>query len=139
MVRRDEQVAALCSRMSPPELSTAIVQKNSSKLTENGLTPTNATKLLGRFDASLCRQLERVPTEALVQIQLRREGELTYTDLKDLSVGEKCSAVLAIALLNKGRPLVIDQPEDDLDHSFVIRSGEPPFCEVRSSGDCCDP
>jgi ABC-type lipoprotein export system ATPase subunit len=66
--------------------------------------------------------LDRLSQDPEISVELMREGELVHTDLSRLSVGEKCSAVLSIALLNKRRPLVIDQPEDDLDHGFVTQS-----------------
>ena len=67
-------------------------------------------------------KIEWVGVPQLPSIRIKREGEAAYTDLSSLSVGEKCSAILSIALLSKGKPLVIDQPEDDLDHAFIINS-----------------
>jgi hypothetical protein len=38
-----------------------------------------------------------------------------------LSTGQKCTAILSIILLERDAPLVIDQPEDDLDNEFIFR------------------
>ena len=73
-------------------------------------------------DVLVLYEIERVDVPHLPAIRIKREGETVYTDLSSLSVGEKCSAILSIALLSKGKPLVIDQPEDDLDHAFIIDS-----------------
>lgn len=43
----------------------------------------------------------------------------TYKSIIKLSPGQKCTAILSIALLNKNKPLIVDQPEDAIDNSFV--------------------
>jgi hypothetical protein len=40
-------------------------------------------------------------------------------DINDGSPGQKCAAVLAFLLSNGKNPLIIDQPEDDLDNSLI--------------------
>jgi ABC-type lipoprotein export system ATPase subunit len=52
---------------------------------------------------------------------LKRANEANYSTLDELSYGERCSAILGIALLSKGKPLIIDQPEDELDHEFITK------------------
>lgn len=47
-------------------------------------------------------------------IQFRKEGG-QYGELSELSVGQKCTALLIIALCDGSMPVVIDQPEDALD------------------------
>ncbi len=38
-----------------------------------------------------------------------------------LSTGQKCTAILSLILVERTAPLVIDQPEDDLDNEFIYR------------------
>ena len=47
-------------------------------------------------------------------IRFRKEGGV-YDDLTELSIGQKCTALLIIALCDGTMPVVIDQPEDALD------------------------
>jgi predicted nucleic acid-binding Zn-ribbon protein len=47
-------------------------------------------------------------------IKFRKEGN-QYGPLNELSVGQKCTALLIIALCDGTMPIVIDQPEDALD------------------------
>ncbi|MCX9026154.1 MAG: AAA family ATPase [Candidatus Methanoperedens sp.] len=47
----------------------------------------------------------------------KEDGE--YYPLKELSVGQKCTALLIIALLEGKMPVIIDQPEDALDVASV--------------------
>ena len=44
-----------------------------------------------------------------------RKGSNHYDPLNELSVGQKCTALLIIALCDGSMPVVIDQPEDALD------------------------
>ncbi len=40
--------------------------------------------------------------------------------IEDLSPGQRCTALLPIILLETDRPLIIDQPEDNLDNQFIF-------------------
>jgi hypothetical protein len=56
--------------------------------------------------------------EDRVQIKIKSNG--TEIGINDGSPGQKCAAILAF-IMNQGiKPLVIDQPEDDLDNSLII-------------------
>ncbi len=37
-----------------------------------------------------------------------------------LSTGQKCTAILSLILVERNTPLIIDQPEDDLDNQFIF-------------------
>jgi len=57
------------------------------------------------------------PTD-VPSIKYRKE-EGVYAELDELSVGQKCTALLIIALCEGSMPVVIDQPEDALDIASV--------------------
>ena len=61
--------------------------------------------------------LIKVLPEDLISIKLV-EGNIE-TDINEGSPGQKCAAILAFILNNGKRPLIIDQPEDDLDNSLI--------------------
>lgn len=48
------------------------------------------------------------------EIRFRREDG-SYAPLSELSTGQKCTALLVMALAEGDRPIIIDQPEDSLD------------------------
>ncbi len=48
-----------------------------------------------------------------------KESGSAYRPLHELSPGQRCSAVLPILLLNGRSPLIIDQPEDNLDNRLI--------------------
>jgi ABC-type dipeptide/oligopeptide/nickel transport system ATPase component len=44
-----------------------------------------------------------------------------YKPLTECSIGERSTAVLSVILVSGTIPLIIDQPEDDLDHSYIFK------------------
>jgi hypothetical protein len=65
------------------------------------------------FSEVLALQHNCYPTD-VPSIRFRKERD-QYDDLTELSVGQKCTALLIIALCDGAMPIVIDQPEDALD------------------------
>ena len=55
------------------------------------------------------------PEEAISE----RSDDL-FKETGNLSKGQKCTAILTLVLLESDHPLIIDQPEDDLDNRFVV-------------------
>ena len=122
MQYREAQVSLACESFTPAEFVAIIRGASIDQLTKIGITENNASRMKGSLTEEVLYQIERVDVPPLPSIRIRREGQTEHTDLSSLSVGEKCSAILSIVLLSKGKPLVIDQPEDDLDHAFIINS-----------------
>jgi len=58
--------------------------------------------------------LARAVPEDTPSIEFRQHGG-RYRPLEELSQGERCTALLALALLEGECPVVVDQPEDSLD------------------------
>jgi DNA repair ATPase RecN len=122
MMHREDQISLVCDRFTPDRFVEMIRTYTIEQLTEIGITENNASRMKNWLTEGVLYEIERIDVPQLPTIRIRREGETEYTDLSSLSVGEKCSAILSIALLSKGKALVIDQPEDDLDHAFIINS-----------------
>ena len=56
---------------------------------------------------------------------------LDYKDSTSLSTGQKCTTILPILLLESASPLLIDQPEDNLDNAFIYETVVKSVREVR--------
>lgn len=69
-------------------------------------------------DSARSRQVEVLAPEDQVSIALVVEDG-SSRDLAELSSGQKATALLLLLFAQGGRPLVLDQPEDDLDNRFV--------------------
>ena len=59
------------------------------------------------------------------------QGSPTWKRLNDLSTGQKATAILLLLLLESRAPLVVDQPEDDLDNRFISDSVVPKIREEK--------
>jgi len=70
---------------------------------------------LGRIEVLL--QLDTVQQADLPRIELL-DGEEWKNSLH-LSTGQKCTTILPILLLDSGNPLLVDQPEDNLDNRYI--------------------
>ncbi len=50
-----------------------------------------------------------------------RDG-INYKDSSSLSTGQECTAILPILLLDSHNPLLVDQPEDNLDNRSIFEA-----------------
>lgn len=64
-------------------------------------------------------QLVDIPDRPIIELQVA-SGLLGYKPLDSLSIGQKCTVLLSLVLLENPAPLLIDQPEDDLDNHFIF-------------------
>lgn len=57
--------------------------------------------------------------EDLVKIEFRRNSNDRYQSLDRASSGQKTSSILSFLLAHGNEPLLLDQPEDDLDNALI--------------------
>ncbi len=62
--------------------------------------------------------MEQFLPEDLVQTQIRA-NDGSFKTIETGSIGEKSTAVLSLLLSAGDQPIIIDQPEDDLDNQYV--------------------
>ena len=70
--------------------------------------------------ATRIRELEELelPERMELLLNVSRESE-NYREVGKLSTGQQCTAILHLLLLDNPDPLIIDQPEDNLDNAFI--------------------
>ena len=89
---------------------------------EYGLSAGQADQLAG-IGAEACMRLEELDLPSSTDLELNvaevGAGEAVWRPLAELSVGQRATAVLRLLLLDSSVPLMIDQPEDDLDNRFI--------------------
>ena len=54
-----------------------------------------------------------------VYLEYRRKPGATHKDIKGASAGQKTAAMLSFLLVHGDEPLLLDQPEDDLDNALI--------------------
>lgn len=116
-IRRD-QLERL-SRIAPMKLAKAI-REGAEKIQELGCTATTASKLAS-LPPEVVREIEEAdtPDDIRLQIELGPPGSEAWTDITEVSPGQSATALLALILTSGTEPLVIDQPEDDLDNRYI--------------------
>jgi hypothetical protein len=84
-----------------------------------GLT-SGLAEALTRLTPAQLYALEAVDLEDRVSLDLNvsHTGE-QFRELERLSTGQQCTALLHLLLLENPDPLVMDQPEDNLDNAFI--------------------
>ena len=112
----------IVEHIAPHDL-VALVRKDDRKALEAQLEMDGdraARLLLLLRESGLLYELEVVELSDLPVIELR-DGN-AYKDSSSLSTGQKCTTILPILLLWSERPLLIDQPEDNLDNAFIYET-----------------
>ena len=107
--------------LSVPALASTIRAGKDALLSmEWGLTPAVA-EALTRLTKSQIHELEAIDIEDRVDIELNVShfGAERFRPLDGLSTGQQCTAILHLLLLDNRDPLIMDQPEDNLDNAFV--------------------
>ena len=75
-------------------------------------------------------ELELPPTTR-IELNVGTAGAPEWRELDDLSTGQKATAVLLLLLIDSEAPLIVDQPEDDLDNRFISDSVVPRIRESK--------
>jgi hypothetical protein len=97
------------------------------------ITPAQAERLAKAEIEVLMRieELELPPTTA-IRLNTAPAGDPpAWHALEDLSTGQKATAVLLLLLLESEAPLIVDQPEDDLDNRFITEGVVPRMREEK--------
>ena len=112
----------LAGALWPADLAAAVRRRDAGYLMEKAdLNPDQADKVVAAMTHSpLLFELETVELLDLPRIELK-DGQ-AYKDSLSLSTGQKCTAILPILLLDSDNPLLVDQPEDNLDNRFIFEA-----------------
>ena len=98
----------------------AICRAGSDALQEEwGVKPAKARSIAG-MERRTMLEIEAIDLKERVELELNigidREN---FRPIGRLSKGQQCTAILLLLLLENQDPLIIDQPEDNLDNAFV--------------------
>nr|MBF0223523.1 AAA family ATPase [Desulfobulbaceae bacterium] len=106
---------------SPVKLA-QFIREGASKLRSANwsITPTVADALV-RLTKNQVLELEELECPDVITIELNtaHEGKELFKPLEKLSTGQQCTAILHLLLLQNLDPLIMDQPEDNLDNAFI--------------------
>lgn len=117
-LRYNEIAPIISNRISPQELLKIVADGDEQVLADILEIPTTrASRLLG--------YLMENDIGPILTAEIKDSTEFTlldgvsYKKVSDLSIGQRCTVALSIALENDSRVLIVDQPEDHLDNEFI--------------------
>ena len=97
-----------------------------------GMTDAVAKTFQEHLKPAMRRQLKSIRCRDIYVLELRVENGVGYRQLDGLSGGQRVSLLLSLLLeTNDDRPLVIDQPEDELDNRFVYETVLPALKRLK--------
>lgn len=121
---REEQINRIIEPSSFSVLEfTKAIRNGVNSLTEKyGMAPASAQALCKSISQEDLYNLEifEILTKATIELNLGSKEVPNFRNIEHLSIGQKCTALLTLILLENPYPLVIDQPEDDLDNTFIV-------------------
>jgi hypothetical protein len=119
--------------LSLPDLVQRCREGKASLIQQYNLTSAFAERL-ANAPADTFMKLEELALPATTTIDLNTSPAgtpETWQTLEALSTGQKATAVLLLLLLESEAPLVVDQPEDDLDNRFIMEGVVPTMKEEK--------
>ncbi|MDP3332587.1 MAG: ATPase [Methylococcaceae bacterium] len=109
------------SSLKPLALAHSIKEGSVNLQLELGTSALVADALI-KLSASQLMELEVLQLDHRVEISLNishGEADAVFKPLDKLSTGQQCTAILHMLLLENVDPLIMDQPEDNLDNAFI--------------------
>ena len=114
-------------QLSLPEFA-KYCREGKESLMENYGFPSGAAERIAGAGLDLFMRLEELELPVTTRIELNTAAEgapAAWQTLEALSTGQKATAILLLLLLESEAPLVVDQPEDDLDNRFITEGVVP--------------
>ncbi|MBL6987731.1 MAG: AAA family ATPase, partial [Methylobacter sp.] len=106
---------------SPVKLAELVRQGADALRNSDWSIPPSAADALSRLTNEQILQLQELelPDSILIELNTAHEGAENLRPLDKLSTGQQCTAILHLLLLQNLDPLLMDQPEDNLDNAFI--------------------
>ncbi|HEX8800991.1 MAG TPA: hypothetical protein VF772_20380 [Terriglobales bacterium] len=125
-VRNHEEIVTTLLQLRPEQLAQLIQSNDLDSFEElTAFGGERSRKILDAFRESvdpLALEVIAIDDRIDIELDVSSAGKPNFKDASDLSRGQKCTALLPILLARRDSPLVIDQPEDNLDNHFIFET-----------------
>ena len=127
-IRYNELIPRIVESFSPDEFAKIIQDKNIEQLRGvTGIDESRSNTLIDAlYNSDDIFYIESIYCDDLPEFTLKVKGEVgkkeNYRKSDELSMGQRCTAVLPIIFAVSSNPLIIDQPEDNLDNKYISGS-----------------
>ena len=120
-IKFNQLAPSLAQSMSPRELVLAVEENDAESIaTLSHITLDRATRIVNQLSGQSLSEILTARLDDTVELSLLDGGR--YKPSNDLSVGQRCTVVLPIIMSHTERVLIVDQPEDNLDNSFIVET-----------------
>jgi energy-coupling factor transporter ATP-binding protein EcfA2 len=112
----------LADAFLPTELAQIVMTQDVGRLAQKmSCDDERARRIVdGLRTDGLAYEIEAVDVDDAPCIELLDGG--VYKESQNLSTGQRCTTILPILLVQSERPLIVDQPEDNLDNAFIYET-----------------
>lgn len=123
-LKYNELVAKIVETFTPDQFA-KIIQKGDVEALKliSGIDEYRSTSLINAlYDTEAIYKIESIYCDDLPDFKLKIEGDISrenYKNSDELSMGQRCTTVLPIIFAVSENPLIIDQPEDNLDNKYI--------------------
>jgi energy-coupling factor transporter ATP-binding protein EcfA2 len=125
-VRNHDEIITTLMRLRPEQLAQLIQTNDCDSFEElTAFGSERSRKILDAFRETvdpLALEVIAIEDRIGIELNISSGGQPNFKDASDLSRGQKCTALLPILLARRDSPLIIDQPEDNLDNHFIFET-----------------
>jgi energy-coupling factor transporter ATP-binding protein EcfA2 len=125
-VRNHDEIITTLMQLRPEQLAQLIQDNDLDSFEElTSFGNERSRKILDAFRESvdpLALEVIAIEDRIAIELNVSSAGKANFKDASDLSRGQKCTALLPILLARRDSPLIIDQPEDNLDNHFIYET-----------------
>src|ERR1041385_5399330 len=125
-VRPHNEIVERLMRLQPDQLAQLIAKNDPLEFeAQLSLGEERARKVLENLRLTLDPlDLETtvIDDRIFIELNLSTSSVPHFKDASELSRGQKCTALLPLLLARRDSPLIIDQPEDNLDNHFIYET-----------------
>jgi energy-coupling factor transporter ATP-binding protein EcfA2 len=125
-VRNHDEILDSLLQLRPEQLAQFVSGDDAAGLDEAcGFGQERAGRILYAFRENidpLALEVVEIQDQVRIELNVSTTEEPIFKDAAELSRGQKCTALLPILLARRNTPLIIDQPEDNLDNHFIYET-----------------
>lgn len=123
-LKYNELVSKIVEVFKPDQFAKIIQEKDVDNLKLiSGIDEFRSNSLINAlYDTEDIYKIESIYCDDLPDFKLKIEGDIqreNYKNSDELSMGQRCTTVLPIIFAVSENPLIIDQPEDNLDNKYI--------------------
>lgn len=125
-VRNQEEIVKRLMRLRPEQLAQYMSENRPQEFEKQmSLGDERSQKVLDSLREHidpLDLEIVTIDDRIYIELNVGTTAEPNFKDASELSRGQKCTALLPLLLARRDSPLVVDQPEDNLDNHFIYET-----------------